>query len=165
MYKLSIEEVCFSCQLEYLGSGYDQLVFPKNELKPLVIDKFSRVCKEGLDFIRSMLAWGLSERISLSQALSHPYLADARARGKEERMKMIVQHLLALSSINSPTVNESGASGTPDTSKHPPTVSKVRVANSNDSLHAESCASDTSLGLHKLQVVNLVWLLFLFFRD
>ncbi len=112
------------------------------------MDKLSEVCSEGLQFIQSLLAWSISERLSPSQALAHPYLAEARGRGKENRMQMIVQHLLALSSINSPTTGQSVS--TPDALKQ---NSNVKTADSKASARAESCASDMSLGLHKLQVV------------
>ncbi len=142
-------------QLDYLGAGYDQLVFPKNELRPLIHDKLPDLCAEGTDFVQKLLAWGLTERISPSEALAHPYLAVARARGKEERMKMIVQHLLALSTISSPPAGNA-------VSRHPTHPSSrtqasgmgdnTCVSGANESIRADSCVSDMSL--HKLRVVT-----------
>ena len=139
--------------MQYLGAGYDQLVFPKHELKPLIHQKLAGLCSEGSDFLQKMLAWGISERLSPSQALSHPYLASSRARGKDERMQMIVSHLLALSSVSSP----SNVPATAQSHTQSPAIEgQVRAVDSNDSIRQESCNSDTSLGLHKLRVVNLL---------
>jgi len=80
-------------QLSYLGSGYDQLVLPKGQMRATLRDKLPCLGEEGHDLLRRLLDWCPNSRISAAQALQHPYLASRTVPQRDARAN-IVQFLI-----------------------------------------------------------------------
>mmetsp|Transcript_87126 Transcript_87126/g.232257 ORF Transcript_87126/g.232257 Transcript_87126/m.232257 type:complete len:312 (+) Transcript_87126:70-1005(+) len=145
----SVFEFTFCWQLGYLGRGYDQLIFPPSDIKPLLLEKMDSLSPQALELLSKFLQWGIDDRIKPAEALCHPFLSKAKLSSKEDRMQLIVRYLLDLSTSSDCCPNDSVSACAEQLSG---TISNdVDIASARP---GQSVMSDQSLGLQKLEPVR-----------